>query len=1100
MVDLSIIYSKTGKGLRARNASNAGLSTTQLKVLALIDGKSKTNEILNKFNEFTEKELTATLNQLVTNGFIRPLAATEPGTDDWALTSNFTPMVVEEFKSEDEIEAEARALAAQEKQDAERIAAEKANEKIRWKAEISARKELEAKQKTEQIAKAAAIEKALVQQERIAYEAAITQKKQAEEQKVRDDENRAKAKQKAELKELAEIERKTQADAERKTQELADRLALAEAKEQARNEFERGEIERIKRGAAEAQKKAAEVQKNAEIEATMKAAEAAKLKLELQAKAENEAQQEAARKAKAEHKAREAAELARLETERLHKEKLAQLEAERIAKAENDAQLEAARRAKAALKVQEAAEQVRIKKAEKEKADAQAKEVARLEMVRIVGKAEEERKQAEAAAREARQEAKRQVKAEEQARIKATRKAKEEAEQVRVETTVAELKKIALQEAAQIEMERFTREVETTKIIAENVVEESKINAEATRLADTAEASLQAQLQTTVIIEPVNEQVYGQQIEQPVEQAVELPAPVASQADTQQGSVEQEHLLNTPQLNIQQFAAQQALEKAEQIRAINEAEEKADLAAKELAKQEMARIAREADALRSQAGNPSLIKAVKSGRFEASRTAKLKKSTIQAEKSAEKSAEKRAKQVAEIRVRETQNQTYSNQNADQNKVQSHVADPKNSNEKPSAKRIPFDINLVLINSAKWVVKLVKTTLIIGGLLALLLIVMLHFINISPLIEPIEKLSTNSFGSPVRIGQVRASLWPQPHFVLREVAIGDVLKATSMQVIPDITAMFDNVKRVKSLQIQGLVIEPSNADATLQLIQQLGKTPSIKVEQLKLNDLSFKLKDLLLGPFDGNLVLNADGELNSIDLTNNDSTLTAMIKPQGEDYAIALTGANWPLPFNPKIVFNELKAKASMHQNQITFSQIDGGMFGGNISARAVLDWSSDWRATGNFKLTNANAPQLLQAFTSKASVEGKVSANGDFASQSIEALKLADSPTITTNIALKNGKINGVDLTHAVMFNQNASLAGEATVFDTLSANLQVKNGLYSYKQIALDTKQFHAKGNVEIAQNQTISGNVAAALTAQSRRLQSSFVLAGTLGNVKRQ
>ena len=64
MADLSIIYSKTGKGLRARNAADAGLLPKQLKLLAFIDGKSTANEILDQSKLFTEKELVSALSQL----------------------------------------------------------------------------------------------------------------------------------------------------------------------------------------------------------------------------------------------------------------------------------------------------------------------------------------------------------------------------------------------------------------------------------------------------------------------------------------------------------------------------------------------------------------------------------------------------------------------------------------------------------------------------------------------------------------------------------------------------------------------------------------------------------------------------------------------------------------------------------------------------------------------------------------------------------------------------------------------------------------------------------------------------------------------------
>lgn len=1031
MVDLSIIYSKTGKGLRARNAADAGLSTKQLKLLSFVDGKSKAEEILTQSNEFNEKELAGALKLLEMDGFIRPLVS--PSKDDWVLTSNFTPMVVEEFKTVEEIEAEARVKAEQEKQEAERIAEEKSQEKIRWKAEINARKEAEAK------------EKARLAKERVARETLVARKKQ-EGQQRRAAEARAKAEEEAKL--------KAQAEAEREAQEEADRLASAAAKENARRE-----IDRINREAAQAQKEAEE-------KAKIEAQEQEQKRIEIERLAQEAAREAEIVKKKVEAEAQLKLEEMRLETQRLEKEKQAQLEAERLAKAENEAQLEATRKAKAEWKALEAAELERIKLAEKEQAEAEAKEAARLEMARVVRKAEEKRKQSETAAKVARQEAKCKIKTEEQARIKAARKAKDGAEQAHVDAEVAEKSKIALQQAAQLEMERFAHEAESAEIIAEEV----KKNREALQLAEAEQARLQA---TQIEAEQAEVQAQEQrriEAEQELKEAAE-----------------------------QELAAQKVLEKAEQIRAKNEAEEKAALDAKELARQEMARIAREADALRSQTDNTNLTKPTKNGRFEASRTAKLKKASLESQKnqaSQKKDVEKKAQKFATSQVRKTGNQTY----IDEMQALSPRSRLESSSEIVTSRRTSIDLNSIFLNSAKWFVKLVKTTLTYGFILALLLIGALHFINISPLIAPIEKLATEGFGKPVTIKEVRASLWPQPHLRLSDISIGDTLKVTSMQVIPDADTLFDGIKRVKSLAIEGLVIDQSNVAESLALINNIGKAQSLKIEQLNISDLRFKVKDLVLGPFDGNLVLNEASELNSVNLNSVDHTLSARIMPQGVDYAITLMGANWPLPLNPNIVFGELKANASIHQNQITFNQIDGAMFGGNISGNALLDWSSGWHTSGNFTLTDANAPQLLKAFAGKTSVDGKVDVTGDFACESTEAAKLTANPAITANIALKNGKINGIDLTHTVMFNQNASLAGEATSFDKLTANLQIKDGQYHYKQIMLDTKQFHANGNVDIAQNLAISGRVNAVLVAQSRRLQASFGLAGTLSDVKRQ
>jgi uncharacterized protein involved in outer membrane biogenesis len=204
--------------------------------------------------------------------------------------------------------------------------------------------------------------------------------------------------------------------------------------------------------------------------------------------------------------------------------------------------------------------------------------------------------------------------------------------------------------------------------------------------------------------------------------------------------------------------------------------------------------------------------------------------------------------------------------------------------------------------------------------------------------------------------------------------------------------------------------------------------------------------------------------------------------------------------NPKLVFDEFKANGTLTQSQINFSQIDGKIYGGNINAKAAVDWSSEWSAAGNFELSNATLPRLLSAFSSGASIDGKFELKGLFSSRSAQAARLVDTPELTVNFELSKGKINDIDLARAVLFKGNQPLAGGATQFDKLTGNLQLINGHYQYGQLVLEAKQFHAKGNLDIRPNQDVSGKVSANLTAQSRRLYASFNLAGKIGNLQKQ
>lgn len=296
------------------------------------------------------------------------------------------------------------------------------------------------------------------------------------------------------------------------------------------------------------------------------------------------------------------------------------------------------------------------------------------------------------------------------------------------------------------------------------------------------------------------------------------------------------------------------------------------------------------------------------------------------------------------------------------------------------------------------------------------------------------------------------------------------------------------------------IEQENFEQPLQWITSLSKAQHLKVEHIALSKIILKIKDLELAPFDGKVTLTESRELKSIDLMTDDETLAMQITPQGSSFDIAFTGTDWALPMNPKFVFSELKAKDTIKQSLLFFNQIEGAIYGGSLAGKAALDWSNQWSIAGNFNLINANLPEMLNAFGSSASVDGKFNLAGIFSCKSKLAAALTDAPEIAANFTVQNGKINGVELDRAVLSESSQSLAGDSTRFDKLTGSVKIKNGGYHYRQLVLKSDQFYAEGNVDIQPNQDISGKINANLAAQSRRLQARFDLAGKVNNVKRQ
>lgn len=1035
-MDLSVVYSKTPKGLRARASLIGGLSSHLMKVLAHVDGSAKAETILLKFDHLTPQQLSIDLSKLVQEGYIRLATVTASSDGGWALTTNFTPMIVEEYQSEEELEAttqakiqaqtrlaaEQQAMLAQEairREEDVRLAAElKANKKTqklhakeKSKAETKVKAQLAEEQRIAQVAQAA--EQAAKKAEQAAKLAEETAQKKAEaEAKLIAEQAKIKAQLEAEH--TAKLAEEAQQKAELKAREVAE-IAQVKAEQQAKEDAHR-EIDRIAREAEEAQRKQA---------------------LENKAKLEAE-QQEAMRLAEAETKAAAKAEQARLQA--------AQDNVEAARKAAEEVE-QARLNAEAAAKIEAEAKQKEMLELA---AKTQAKDNARLEIANIVRKAEEDRKLTAAKAKEEKLEAKRKVKAEQEARIKAEKKQKEAAKEQ------AKAKKYAA-EKARLELVQLAQEADQTH----------KKQAEAEK-----SAKQQAENKATELFnqEQVNQELVNQE-----------------QVDHES----------------QEYQAQQA---AEVIRAKAQAEEQATIAAKENARLEMERIGREAEAVRQK----QLVEQHQAEQH------KTKQDLAEHKKDlpilddfdvAEAAAE--AAFAAEERITESEKLVRSLEKTTQRaKEDAGRAQIKQTAQAEAAHRQKlqerFQVSIASHFSTKYIKKitatLAKLVLIYIPIVLLLVIGLLHFVNISMLIKPIEQMATETLGVPVIISKVRASIWPQPHLVLEDVVIGADAnqKIDSIHVLPAVSSLFEDEKVVESLVIEGVNIQDNHFNQALAWVNNAGTAKNLKIEQVNLKNLTLNIQDLQLEPFDGQLIFTESHALKNINLVSSSNALSVTISPQAGSYNISLKAANWALPFNPKLVFSALDAKAVANQNQLVFSQITGEIVGGDLTAKAIINWPnsatniSQWSTTGNFNLSKADTPLLLTAFNSAVSVDGKLNLSGSFISQSASAKQLAQAANIAANFEINQGSIGDIELARAVIARGSQSLAGDATNFDRLTGSVRINQGQYQYAKLILSSPQFHANGFVNINANEEVSGKINADLAAQSRRLQANFAVAG--------
>jgi len=777
------------------------------------------------------------------------------------------------------------------------------------------------------------------------------------------------------------------------------------------------------------------------------------------------AKREAERKAQA-----EAAEKARLE---------AAEQAKRIAEAGAKARQEVERiaREKAeALAKAKAEEEARLQAEAERKAQAEAAEKARLEAERI-GREEAEEKarlEAERIARE-KAEALAKAKAEEEARLQAEAERKAQAEAA--EKARLEAERIAREEAeekARLEAERIARE-KAEALAKAKAEEEARLQAEAERQAK-AEAEEQARVETERKAQ-----------EEAAEQARLEQERIAREAAEEEARIERERVAQ------EELAAKAKLEAEEQARL--EAErierEKAEAIAKAKAEEEAH--------LQAEAERQAKAEAEEKARVEAERIAQVE-AAEQKLREAERLAreEERVRREAEEKARLEAEKTAREEAKHLAKEEKAVKAKLKAEEKARARALrgPNMLNKLSFN------KLLKPILIAIPVVLILVVGLIHVMNLSMLIEPIEKLATDSLGEPVKVQEVRASLFPQPHLILTNVAVGSNgdVKIGSVNMVSSVSMLFNDVKAIKSLDINDVILTPADFGRQAQWINNAEKSGKLKIEKITLKQISFKVSDLEPEAFSGKVALTASGELDNVELVNAGGNLTLLLTPQNGSAEVTLTASDWQPPLFKTLAFDEVTATGVISQNQLNFSQIEAKTFGGIIKAQGELSWNGRLSASGNFELIKMTLPRALSAYDSSASIDGTLNATGVFTSNANQVSELAQATEVDANFEVLAGKVNGIALSHTLVAGpaSKPSLDADFTRFDTLTGNLQFKDSQFKYKQFALKTEQFRARGNFNIESDKTVSGKVSAELTSTSQRRQGSFTISGQLADVK--
>jgi AsmA protein len=183
-----------------------------------------------------------------------------------------------------------------------------------------------------------------------------------------------------------------------------------------------------------------------------------------------------------------------------------------------------------------------------------------------------------------------------------------------------------------------------------------------------------------------------------------------------------------------------------------------------------------------------------------------------------------------------------------------------------------------------------------------------------------------------------------------------------------------------------------------------------------------------------------------------------------------------VPLKKPIEIKDLDLKAELTQQQAQVSRLAFQLFGGQVNGRAGLALGSAAPPfDAQLAVKGVQLGPVIDAFaTDKALVSGTASTDVTLRGVGFSVPELTRALTGTGHLVVKDGKLDGVNLTQEVLnaFKVVGLSAGDvkATAFSTIEGDVAIQQGVVQLQRFLADSHDFQATASGTIGFDQTVN------------------------------
>ena len=397
----------------------------------------------------------------------------------------------------------------------------------------------------------------------------------------------------------------------------------------------------------------------------------------------------------------------------------------------------------------------------------------------------------------------------------------------------------------------------------------------------------------------------------------------------------------------------------------------------------------------------------------------------------------------------------------------------------------------LNSSIKWL----RISLSLMGATLVLLLALPFAVPLEHYIPELQTLASEQLHEPVVIGGINIQLLPLPSVVLHQVRVGAQPDATidSISARIDPYSLFKSLKVLTHVDLTGVRLRPKGLEK-LPLWLKLESPQQVDLRLVRIHRSYLVLPNLTLGPLEVDVHLTPQADFESAVVTGDSKKLKITIKPEAENYRLNIRATRWKPPYGPPLLFDRLSANILSTSDKMYLRTVSGTMYQGDFEGAAELDWKKDWRLSGEITMYGVQITPLLKLFTDEISASGGMDVLARFSTHAKASENLLTNIKANATFNIRHGTLYHIDLAKAAQSLSREGVRGGDTRFDELSGKLDLADNEYHFTDLHVSSGLLDGSGNVRIAADKTVSGNINVALRGSVGLLNAPLEVVGSI------